>query len=117
MSDVVAEGLAKEPIGSGEVLLAMTEQNTSSVFKGTPGRLGYERRLAETRLSRHKHDLAPLAAGHPLTGVCDRHQFGLSTHHTHLGQLGQRPLEWDGSSPIGSSDWLPEHLDGLDRVG
>ena len=59
----------------------------------------------------------PSPAGDALGGVGHRLHLGFASDHTHGRAHGQTTGQRDGRPGVGPSEGLPQHLDGLDRVG
>ena len=116
VGDVVAERLGEELVRGGEILLAVPEQHTRARVERGPRRLGDQRGLAQTGLTRDQQHLASLAAGDALERVRHRRHLGLPADHTH--RWGARPTG-PATAPRSCrpAERLPAHLDGLDRIG
>ena len=89
VGDVMPEGLGEKLVGSGEILLAVTEQHAGSCVEGRPSRLGHQRGLAQTSLARDEEHLAPLAPSNPLGGVGHGLHLGVASHNTSGGAHGK----------------------------
>ena len=117
VGDVVAERLGEQLIRGGEILLAMPEQHARPAVERGPGRLGDQRGLAQTGLTRDQQHLAALAAGDPLERIQHRRRSRLRgpRHPTPdarpNGPAAARPFG------VGPLERLPPHLDGLHRIG
>ena len=96
----------------------MPEQHARPAVERGPGRLGDQRGLAQTGLTRDEQHLAAFAAGDALERVQHRRHLGLAADHTRRrahapdGPAAGRPAP-ASATPSGSHT----HLDGLDRIG
>ena len=113
----MAERLGEQLIGGGEVFFAVAEQHAGPIFERSAGRLGHQGGLAQTGLARDQEDLAAPAGRHPLEGLGDRRHLSLPAHHSDRGAHGQAGWERDGGCASVASEALPDHLDGLNRIG
>ena len=91
VGDVVPQSLSEELVGGGEVFFAVAEEHTGPVFEGGPGRLGHQRGLADTGLTRDQQDLAALACGDALGRIGDGLQLGFSSDDADRGRTTRRP--------------------------
>ena len=91
VGDEVAERLGEQLIGRREVLFAMPEQHARPAVERGPGRLGDQRGLAETGLTRDEEHLAAFALSDALERVQHRRRLGLPAHDPGRGTHGQTP--------------------------
>ena len=118
MGDVMPEGLGKELVGGGQVLIAVAEQHTGPSVEGSPGRFGHEGGLAQAGLARDEHHLAPFGPATRLAASAITCRLGFPPDHTNRGTPGQAGGNGiDGLASVDHSEGLPQHLDGLDRFG
>ena len=116
VGDVMAERLGEELIRRGEILLAMPEQHARPGVERGAGRLGHQRGLAQTGLTRNEQRLASFATGDTLEGIRHRRHLGFAAHHTHRGAHAQTARQRHAVRG-GPAERLPAHLDRLDRIG
>ena len=118
VGDEVAERFGEQLVRGGEVLLAVPEQHTGALVERDPGRLGDQRRLAETGLTRDEQHLPALARGDALERIQHRRQLGVpARRHRPPGRTARRA----GSGTTGPASDSPsgsqQHLDRLHRIG
>ena len=117
VGDVVAERFGEELIRRGEVLFAMPEQHARPAVERGPGRLGDQRGLAQTGLTRDEEHLAAFAPGDTLERIQHRRHLGFPAHDTRRGAHRQTPRQRDDGPGVGRAERFPQHLDGLHRIG
>ena len=113
----MGKGLGEQLVGSGQILLAVAEQHAGPAVEGRPRRLGHHCRLAQARLARDEEDLASSARSNLFCRIGDRRHLGIPAHHTDRRVHGQTTGERNDLRQIGSTQRLPDHLDGLDGHG
>ena len=116
VGDVVPERLGEELVGSGQLLLAVAEEDHRPSLVCDPGCLGYEGGLAESGLTGDEHHFTSSAARHPLVGIGYRLGFSDTTDHTHIRSNCQMARERDSTDVDGAVQGLPQNPHCLDRV-
>ena len=116
VGDVMAERFGEELVRRGEILLAMPEQHARPGVEASAGRLGHQRGLAQTGLTRDEEHLASFAAGDALERIRHRRRLGFSTDDTRCGAHAQTARQRHGIRR-GPAERFPAHLDGLHRIG
>ena len=96
VGDVVAERLGEELVRRGEILFAMPEQHARPAVERSPGRLGDQRGLAQTGLTRDEEHLAALATGDALERVRHRRHLGFPADDTRRGTHAQTARQRHG---------------------
>lgn len=117
VGDVVPEDLGKELVRSGQVLLAVAEEDAGPLVERRLGHVGHQGGLAYTGFTGDEQHFAPLAFGDPLDGGRQQLELGRTADHRHGGTHRQPAGEGDGCSGIDAAQWCPEHFDRLDRIG
>ena len=116
MSDEVPECLGEELIGRGEALFTVPEEHAGPAGQCGPAGLGNQCCLAQAGFAGDKHQLASLTRRHPLYRVRHQRHLDLPSNHPDPRVNAEATRERDDTGAW-FSERLPEHLDGLDRVG
>ena len=117
VGDVVPEGLGEQPVGGGQVLVAVTEQHAGPVVEGRPGRLGHQGRLTLAGLAGDEEDLAAQPLATRLAARSSTPVSVCTADHSDRRAEARRAGSGIDARVLGASERLPEHLDGLHRVG